>query len=66
MLIDDQNPPARVLFCLWSRGHEHRTSWSPKPRYRSGPLVEHLAVMVKLNVPGKLFEWLVRKFYHLV
>ncbi len=40
-------------------------SRSPRPRYRVGPWLEQLAVIAKPNLPGKLFDWIVRQFYHL-
>ncbi|MBP7687702.1 MAG: SDR family oxidoreductase [Thermoflexales bacterium] len=38
---------------------------SPKPRYRVGPFIEQLAVIAKPNLPGKVFDWLMRQFYAL-
>lgn len=40
-------------------------SRSPKPRYRVGPFIEQLAVIAKPNLPGKVFDWLMRQFYQL-
>lgn len=41
------------------------TSRSPKPRYRVGPFIEQLAVYAKPNLPGNLFDWIMRQFYQL-
>lgn len=38
---------------------------SPKPRYRVGPFIEQLAVYAKPNLPGKVFDWIMRQFYAL-
>lgn len=38
---------------------------SPKPRYRVGPFIEQLAVIAKPNLPGKVFDWIMRQFYAL-
>jgi NAD(P)-dependent dehydrogenase (short-subunit alcohol dehydrogenase family) len=40
-------------------------SRSPRPRYRVGPFIEQLAVYAKPNLPGKVFDWIMRQFYQL-
>lgn len=40
-------------------------SKSPRPRYRVGPFIEQLAVYAKPNLPGKMFDWIMRQFYQL-
>lgn len=40
-------------------------SAKPRPRYLIGPLVERAAVWVRPFVPGRVFEFFVRKFYRL-
>lgn len=53
--------PDRVAYLL----ERILASRSPRPRYRSGRLIEQLAVMAKPNFPGKVFDWFVRQFYQL-
>lgn len=40
-------------------------SANPRPRYRTGPLYEKLAVFLKRVLPERVFLWAIRKYYRI-
>jgi len=41
------------------------SSTNPKPRYRTGPFYEKLAVFLKRLLPERVFLWAIRKYYRI-
>jgi len=55
-------PPDAVARCV----ARILASRAPRLRYAVGPLTERVAVHLKKILPGRLFEWLIMKYYRVI